>query len=87
MDAIHGGFNFKILRKVDAGFSIGTIPDGFDFNNRVNIGFETKYKFGESKTFNSLVWRFRGVGFFRIYIKYRLLTSHQTRKPFLWSFL
>jgi len=50
LDAIHVGTNFRINRKLDVGLSIGTIPDsGFDFNNQVNIGFETKYKFGESK--------------------------------------
>jgi len=50
LDAFHAGINFKIVRAVDVGLSIGVIPDKFDFNEHVNIGFEGKYNFGESKT-------------------------------------
>jgi len=50
LDAIHVGGNFKITRELDFGLSIGTIPEKLDFNNHVNIGIETKYKFGESRT-------------------------------------
>lgn len=50
LDAIHLGGNFKITRKFDFGLSIGTIPNRFDFNDHINIGFETKYKFKESRT-------------------------------------
>lgn len=49
IDAIHAGVNFSITREFDIGFGLGTIPDGFDFNNHTNFGFEAKYKFGESK--------------------------------------
>jgi len=41
---------WKFSRKVEFGLSLGTIPEKFDFNNHVKIGFETKYNFGESKT-------------------------------------
>ena len=55
LDAIHGGLNFHINRRVDVGLSIGIIPDKFDFNNFTNFGVEAKYKFGESKSLKTRV--------------------------------
>lgn len=49
LDALHVGMNFSVTREVDIGFSTGIIPDGLDINNHTNLGFEAKYKFGESK--------------------------------------
>ena len=47
---MHVGTNFRISRKLDVGLSIGSIPDGgFDLNNHVNLGFEAKFKFGETR--------------------------------------
>ena len=49
LDAFHAGFNFHASRTLDLGFSFGIVPLKFDFNNYSNVGFESKYKFGESR--------------------------------------
>jgi len=84
LDAIHGGFNFKFSRKVEFGLSLGTIPDKFDFNNHVKIGFETKYNFGESKTIKRRVEmedRRRSIRINTWYagLRMQLVTDTQTR--------
>jgi hypothetical protein len=55
LDALHAGINFRITTQFDVGAHIGILPDGLDFNNHTNIGFETKYKFGESRTIRERV--------------------------------
>lgn len=57
LDAIHTGINFQIKHEIDIGFSVGTIPNGFDLNDHINIGFESKYKFGDSPTFKTRIER------------------------------
>ena len=40
---------------MDIGFSVGIIPQRFDLNNHTNIGFEAKYKFGESQRIKTTI--------------------------------
>jgi len=49
LDAFHLGINLQLSRNMDIGFSGGSIP--YDYlGSHINIGVESKYKFGESKT-------------------------------------
>jgi len=57
LDVVHAGLNFKIIHEVDVGFSLGTIPNKLDFNDHINIGFEGKYKFGDSPIFKTRIER------------------------------
>lgn len=45
LDAVHVGINFNITPELDLGASVGTIL----IRDYINIGIETRYKFGESK--------------------------------------
>lgn len=57
LDAVHAGINFQIKHELDIGFSVGTIPNKFDFDDHINVGFESKYKFGDSPTFKTRIER------------------------------
>ena len=49
LDVFHLGINLQLNQKLDIGFSGGSIAID-DLGNHINIGVESKYKFGESKT-------------------------------------